>query len=117
MRRKIGQALSEYSVFAAIILFAVLAMNVYVKRGLQGKYADVMDSTIAAVRNRAALNVSSQYEPYYEVSDTSVSMPRERNEEIAISYNFKRTFSPDDITRANTASLEGINVENSTVIW
>jgi len=117
MRRKRGQALSEYSFFLAVILIAVLAINVYVKRGLQGKYADVMDSAITAVRNRAALNVPSQYEPYYDASNTLVSAPIDMTEEIAIGHNLSRKFSRSDLTVANTTSVEGINVEHSTVIW
>ena len=118
MRNEKGQALSEYSVFLAIVLIAMLAMNTYVKRGLQGKYAVVMDSTIAAVRsNPAALNAYSQYEPYYVFSNTFVSTSKHMNEEIAISHDLRRTYSPDDVTTVNDTSLEGINVENSTVIW
>ncbi len=62
-----GQSLSEYSLCLAIILIAILGINIYVKRGLQGRYKDVVkDMTNAA-------SAKAQYEPYYVDVNSTVN--------------------------------------------
>jgi len=58
-----AQSVSEYSICVAIIILAIVVMQAYVKRGLQGRYADIVDfATAGAQANR-------QYEPYYQKED------------------------------------------------
>ena len=43
MKRVRGQATVEYAVIIAVIIAALLAMQVYMKRGVQGKLRDATD--------------------------------------------------------------------------
>lgn len=42
-KRSLGQSLTEYAVLLAIVAAALLAMQVYVKRGIQGRIRDLAD--------------------------------------------------------------------------
>lgn len=96
MRRHRGQSLGEYSLFLAIALIAIVTMNVYVKRGLQGRYADVMDAAINAVRTKAP-DAGTQYEPYYLDSGTNINVPRNITETIGNRASITRSLSADSI--------------------
>lgn len=63
MRRVKAQSTSEYSICVVVIILAVVAMQMYVKRGLQGRYADVVDFTTTQAK------AYHQYEPYYQKED------------------------------------------------
>ncbi|MDD5552547.1 MAG: hypothetical protein PHE18_01590 [Candidatus Omnitrophica bacterium] len=65
-----GQSINEYSLCLAIILIAFLGVNIYVKRGLQGRYRDMVDETTNAI------SAQTQYEPYYAKTTTTVNMAR-----------------------------------------
>lgn len=76
MLKKKAQSLSEYSICLAVVLVTLITINVYVKRGLQGRYRDVTDATISAVSAKAGKTVGRQYEPYYVTAETTINMPR-----------------------------------------
>ncbi len=107
--QKKGQSVSEYSIFVAIVLIAIITMNAYVKRGLQGRYVDVMDSTISAVQTQAGQDVPSQYEPYYTESQATIDAPRNISKTVT-EGKATRVLSPDssviESTDKEKASLE-----------
>lgn len=111
---KKGQSLSEYSIFLAIALVAIVAINVYVKRGLQGRYADVTDYAIDVVRAQANRDVGRQYEPYYVNENKDINMPRPESRIIVNRGRIIRSISPST-TEVNTRSTEGVNVEGTMV--
>jgi len=125
-RRVKAQAVSEYSLFLAIVLIAVIAINVYVKRGLQGRYADVVDTTTNFVSVRAAQTLPGlvgysagyvqdvlrkglprQYEPGYVDSQQIVDAPRSATETIESQTKIKTTLSP------GTINVSDIDVEKT----
>ena len=73
-----AQSISEYSICIAIIILAIGVMQVYVKRGLAGRYADAADFAMKQVRTKAQEwhteqgttynqdDYLKQYEPYYQ---------------------------------------------------
>lgn len=100
-----AQSISEYSLCVAIVLIAAIAINVYVKRGLQGRYRDAMDAAIEAVRVNSVRTVNGQYEPYYADVRTDIDMPR--NLSTVIDRNrTTRNLAPTS-TRVDTQSNEG----------
>lgn len=67
LNAKKAQSIVEYSICVGLVVIALFSMSVYVKRNLQGRYADVVDYSISGA-NASGMNVtnlSSQYEPYY----------------------------------------------------
>jgi len=70
MLKNKAQSLTEYSICLAVVLIALITMNFYVKRGLQGRYRDLTDYTTAKAL------ASKQYEPYYTDSEYTNKMGR-----------------------------------------
>jgi len=134
--REKAQSVTEYSIFVAIVLLAIITMNVYVKRGLQGRYADVVDVTtnnlnVTAAQTLPAIsytnedgqsvkyttqyvqsvlnNIPKQYEPNYANSAQMVDSPRMVTETVR---------SRSDITRilsASSTSMNGTEVEKANI--
>jgi len=81
MLKNKAQSLSEYSICLVVILVALITINVYVKRGLQGRYHDLTDYPTKKVGERIsesqvlgpAYVMPKQYEPDYINSATTVN--------------------------------------------
>lgn len=67
MRRfnKKGQSTAEYAILIALVIGAALAMQIYVKRGMQGGLKFVTDKL------QSSNTGTGQYEPYYQMSETT----------------------------------------------
>ena len=61
-----GQSTGEYALVFAIILGAIVAMQTYVKRGMQGR---VKDGTDYMATETADIGNTTQYDPYYYLSE------------------------------------------------
>ncbi|MGE5280503.1 MAG: hypothetical protein ACM3L6_07170 [Deltaproteobacteria bacterium] len=67
-RSKRGQNTAEYAILIGVIVAAAIAMQVYIRRGVQARMKDAVDFTLTA-DDDAGGNVFSgnlQYEPYYD---------------------------------------------------
>lgn len=84
---KRAQTTAEYAILIAIVVGAVVAMQIYIKRGMQGRVKDVVDYTGSDMMNGAnstftfhAANEGGQYEPYYSSSNASSSQNASESE-------------------------------------
>jgi hypothetical protein len=73
-----GQSIMEYGIVFAIIVAMCAGMQVYIKRGLQGRYRDVVKETTSLVQQAvidsgSSLQVLNQHEPVYSSSNTDDS--------------------------------------------
>jgi hypothetical protein len=91
MRLNRAQSVVEYGIAVAAIIIALVVMQVYVKRGLQGRYKDLVD----AASKEIAPAGQRQYEPYY--GDISA--------EAKVNITKRERIYPDD-KRHNTFSQE-----------
>ena len=85
MLRKIGkraQTTAEYAILIALVVAAVTAMQIYVKRGMQGKVKDVVDGMGVGMNYGGP--VTSQYEPYYLSSTSTTDQTGGDHEQVAI---------------------------------
>ena len=64
-RRKKGQNVAEYAILIALVVGAIIAMQKFAQRGLQGR---VRDATKFMVDETPELGNVAQYEPYYQDS-------------------------------------------------
>jgi len=70
LRNKVrGQATAEYVVILGLVVGAVIAMQVYIRRGLQARVKEATDYTVNPVAGKFEFNGHQQYEPYYFHSD------------------------------------------------
>lgn len=82
MLKRKGQNIAEYVILVALIIAAAAAMQVYLRRGLQGRMADAVDfapeaevlhtTNISNGSNLLKFN-TKQYEPYYAESAANVT--------------------------------------------
>jgi hypothetical protein len=66
LRSKKAQNTAEYAILIALVIAAAMAIQTYVKRGLQAR---VRDAVIKYQADTADLGPTGQYEPYYLKSD------------------------------------------------
>lgn len=98
-----AQSLGEYSICISVVIVAITAMQLYLRAGLQTRYAELTDVTVAQVSDVI------HYEPYY----------LEQQEEVYQSQVIKEKFKPAGDLRMEIEegirsvplrkSVEGIN--------
>lgn len=97
MFRRLGkraQTTAEYAVLIAIVVGAVVAMQVYVRRGLQGRIRNVVDDIdlggLVSDTNASAIFAGEQYEPYYIDSTANTQQLAGETENLLIDGNIAR---------------------------
>lgn len=66
LRNKKAQNTAEYAILIALVIAAAMAIQTYVKRGLQGR---VHDAVAKYATDTSTIGTTGQYEPYYLKSD------------------------------------------------
>ncbi|MDP2905738.1 MAG: hypothetical protein Q8O22_05495 [Candidatus Omnitrophota bacterium] len=111
MLRRLGkraQTTAEYAILIALVVGAVVAMQIYVKRGIQGRVRDVVDH-VGAGGDVAGQNVAftaEQYEPYYAASTANTEQNTSTDEEMQTGGGTVRG------STSNVAVNRTVNVSN-----
>ncbi len=92
MLNKKGQNTAEYAILIALVIGAAVAMQTYVKRGIQGR---MRDEVADMAETTSELGSTKQYEPNYLESD------------------FKATTTEDTKTQTGEAKSPTINVKSA----
>jgi hypothetical protein len=111
MFKRKGQNIAEYSILIALVIAAAVGMQLYIKRGLQGRIADATDTTSnLSLGDDATLDTlvlkTKQYEPYYTNSSSDVKSYRGLNETYASKGYTNRSMINETTTRAGGTSWE-----------
>ncbi len=79
-----GQIVAEYSILIGIIVAALVAMNIYIKRGMQARFRDAVDLQLdqraGAVGDTKF--VTGQYEPDYSFRTALTTHNSDGNEQM-----------------------------------
>lgn len=77
-----GQNIAEYSILIALVVAAAVAMQTYVKRGLQGRVKGAVDARgkVEVEGVNLFTDDNKQYEPYYAESDAKQYSTKDLNE-------------------------------------
>ncbi len=77
-----GQNVLEYSILIALVVGAAIAMQTYVKRGLQGRVKNAVDHVGSAntVAGTSLDFTAEQYEPYYTDSVADITSNSAKNQ-------------------------------------
>ena len=102
-----AQSVSEYVICVLTIVLAAMAIQTYVKRGLQGRYLDLVTYTTAKVTESSGSG-KTQYEPYYLNEDFTTAKNTSIQENNQRRGWRRNDILQDDTTRSGT-SVEGIN--------
>lgn len=94
---KKAQTTAEYAILIALIVGAVVAMQVYVKRGIQGRVRDVVDHTGASgkIAGEDFQFSTGQYEPYYNKSVATTTQGSESSDKTLEKGAAQRTSSSE----------------------
>lgn len=102
MLNRKGQNVAEYSILIALVIAAAIAMQTYVKRGIQGRVADAVDHAPATdnIAGRPITFSTKQYEPYYLDSSADVASTRNLSENLGQRGQTARTGITERTTKA-----------------
>jgi hypothetical protein len=92
-RKKIGQSTAEYAIVIGLVIAAAVAMQVYVKRGIQAKVKDAVDYKTADMT--AAGITGTPFEPTYSSSNMTSSRTSSVDTETKNYGEVVRTISAD----------------------
>ncbi|MGE5309364.1 MAG: hypothetical protein ACM3OC_09785 [Deltaproteobacteria bacterium] len=108
MNRK-GQNIAEYSILIALVVAAAVAMQIYVKRGMQGRVKEAVEhrglSGGAPIGETQFSWKTDQYEPEYQRSAADVSSDRGVNEVVGANGAIQHNGLTETTTR-KTGSYE-----------
>lgn len=108
-----GQSTGEYALVFAIILGAVIAMQTYVRRGVQGRVKSGTDYMARATGEQVGVDgtafdaggIVTQYDPYYYSSDYTTAREADETQEYTDGEVF-RNITKDDAARASGGYTE-----------
>lgn len=89
-----GQNTAEYAILIGVIVAAAIAMQIYIRRGMQARIKDAVDYTSTA-DDDAGMNVfsSTQYEPYYMSTDFTTTQTGATTEAMQVGGGMTRTIT------------------------
>lgn len=90
-----GQNTAEYAILIGLVVAAAIAMQTYVKRGLQGRLKDGVDELVEQ---------TAQYEPYYLGSDFQTTTSARNTAKVGIGGSVERD-SDEETTREGTQEI------------
>jgi uncharacterized protein (UPF0333 family) len=89
IRNRKAQSTAEYAIVIGLVIAAAVAMQVYVKRGVQGKIKDATDYVDSDAGT--VVGTTSQYEPYYLGSNMTATRNASSTENVATGGGVGRT--------------------------
>ena len=109
-----GQNTAEYAILIGVIVAAAIAMQIYIRRGMQARIKDAVDFTQTAdddAGNGIFSNLG-QYEPYYYQTNFETSSIGESSEEQQQGGGVVRT-SISDVTQRTGNQIYGNYMEGN----
>jgi len=107
MLNRKGQNIAEYSILIAIVVAGAITMQVYVRRGLQGRVHEAVDHAGVAndVGGESLSFSGAQFEPSYLDTDGNVASTRTFQEGLSTRGETGRSAYTETTTR-KTGSYE-----------
>jgi Flp pilus assembly pilin Flp len=105
LKNKKAQSVAEYVIILGLVVATVVAMQTYVKRGVQGRIRDAVDFVDqgqqatgegATAENAVVQFNGSQYEPYYLRSDISSTQTTNEQETYSTGGSVGRTLTSEE---------------------
>jgi hypothetical protein len=100
--KRSGQSTAEYAIVIGLVIAAAVAMQIYVKRGLQSKVKSAVDYVDANATTILGATGESQYEPYYLSSNMTSTRGTTGGETVAEGGGVTRTTTADTSSRTGT---------------
>ena len=85
LNAKRGQNTAEYAILIGVIVAAAIAMQIYIRRGMQARIKDAVDFTRTADDDAGnGLFNQSQYEPYYLNTTFATTQSVTKSQELQV---------------------------------
>lgn len=96
-----GQNTAEYAILIGVIVAAAIAMQIYIRRGMQARIKDAVDFTQTADDDagNGFFSNQTQYEPYYYQTNFETSQSGTQSEELQSGGGVIRTSITDTTQR------------------
>lgn len=109
-----GQNTAEYAILIGVIVAAAIAMQIYIRRGMQARIKDAVDFTRTADDDagNGFFSNQSQYEPYYYQSNFETSQTGSQSTALLIGGGLERT-SVSDTTQRTGNQVYGNYMEGN----
>jgi Flp pilus assembly pilin Flp len=107
LRNKKGQNTAEYAIVIGLVVAAAIAMQTYIKRGIQAKVKDGTDLLTAVTGDTGggSLATTGQYEPYYMQTSFDVTRGTQSVENTGAGGDVTRTLNREDTSRTGTQTI------------
>jgi gas vesicle protein len=102
LNQKRGQNTAEYAILIGVIVAAAIAMQIYIRRGMQARLKDAVDFTQTAdddAGNSFFNSAVKQYEPYYLESNFQTTQEGKTTEELQVGGGVVRNSLGDATSR------------------
>lgn len=107
LKNKKAQSVAEYVIVLGLVVATVVAMQTYVKRGIQGRVRDAVDYVENPAELTGVVNFSgNQYEPYYLMSDISSTQTTDEGDTYAIGGSVNKTLTSEETTTTGNKIYE-----------
>lgn len=96
-----GQNTAEYAILIGVIVAAAIAMQTYIKRGLQGRVRESVDfvENVTPAAGATVTFTGTQYEPYYRDSEFDVTSGSQKTATTIIGGGLTRDLDHEDVSR------------------
>ncbi len=107
LRNQKGQSTAEYAIVIGLIIAATVAMQSYVKRGLQGRVKEAVEHVGAAgdVGGTTLTFSGKQFEPTYVGSDFTAIRSHTATETVSTGGGVKRDVTDDETSRTGEQTV------------
>lgn len=118
LKNQRGQSTAEYAILIAVVIAAVVGMQLYVKRGMQAKFKGVSDAytqvggDIGGVAGNQGVTIDitkSQYEPYYTAAGALTSTTTNSEQSTMAAGGTLTKSSIDNTTTRTGNQNQGVN--------
>ena len=99
LKSKRAQTTAEYAILIGLVVAALVAMQIYVKRGLQGRMRGATDYLATQTTD---IGTTGQYEPYYLSSSFDSARDTNESEATITGGGVTRTLTQDQSSRTGT---------------
>ncbi len=112
-----GQSTAEYAIVFAVVLAALVGMQIYVKRGMNARLKDASDSSVDALWTKLGKTgtpaaTDAQYEPYYASSDYDINQKASHREKVEEGGVVKKEQVDETTTRSGSQTIGVVQQPN-----
>ena len=109
-----GQNTAEYAILIGVVVAAAIAMQIYIRRGMQARVKDAVDFTRTADDDAGGnLFQQSQYEPYYMNTNFDTTQQGQTSEQLEVGGGLIRNSISEATQRTGNQVYGNYTVANT----